>query len=191
MVVSSTKSNSSSSSTSSFRSGVMMDTLEAFGDLPSRGKVVERLGFVPFFPLLPLKGDSARFNRGEVWGDVEDFLIVGVNSHTLWDFLCISSWESTNILCLSGLRGCVTEGELGGVVMFCMEPGGEELGVMWTMEIGPGEVLRARGDTGVVCLRCLSDLITFLLNFSLKESALCGEEGSFGDGVPLDELSRV
>ena len=53
--------------------------------------------------------------------------------------------------------------------------------------IGPGDVLRASGETGV-CLRCRSDdLIIFLRNFSLKESERWGEEGCFGEGVPLDE----
>lgn len=78
--------------------------------------------------------------------------------------------------------------------MFCMEPGGEEFGVMCEMVMGPGEVLRASGDTGG-CLRCLSeDLIIFLLNLSLKESERWGDEGSLGEGVPLDEcpgLSRA
>lgn len=86
-------------------------------------------------------------------------------------------------------------GELGGVapVMFCMEPGGEELGVTCVMVMGPGEVLRANGDTGV-CFRWRSDdLMIFRRSLSLKESDLCGEEGSLGDGVPLEEcpgLSR-
>lgn len=45
-------------------------------------------------------------------------------------------------------------GEFGGVapVMFCMDPGGEELGVTCVMVMGPGEVLRASGETGV-CFR--------------------------------------
>ena len=94
------------------------------------------------------------------------------------------------MLCRSGLRGKVeTGGELGGVgpVMFCMEPGGEELGVVCVIVIGPGDVLRASGETGV-CLRCLSDdLIIFRLSLSLMESERCGEDGSFGEGVPLDE----
>ncbi len=60
-------------------------------------------------------------------------------------------------------------GELGGVVMLCMEPGGEEFGVTRVMVMGPGEVLRAKGETGG-CLRCLSVDIIFLRIFSLKES---------------------
>ena len=90
-------------------------------------------------------------------------------------------------------------GEFGGVVpvivMFCIEPGGEELGETALTVAGPGEVLRARGETGVVCFRWRSDdLITLRLNLSVKESERCGVEGSFGEGVPLDEcpgLSRV
>ena len=80
-------------------------------------------------------------------------------------------------------------GELGGVPLlrFWMEPGGEEFGVsIW--ESATGEVLRASGDTGVCFLH--GDDFIFLLKRairSLMESERCGEEGSFGEGVPLDE----
>ena len=82
-------------------------------------------------------------------------------------------------------------GELGGVgpVILVIEPGGEEFVIV----MGPGEVLRARGETGVVCFLCLSEVFIFLRNLSLKESERCGEEGSLGEGVPLEEcpgLSR-
>lgn len=80
----------------------------------------------------------------------------------------------------SGLRERDVGGELGGValpviVMFCIEPGGEEFGVMGVTVMGPGDVLRASGDTGVVCFRCRSDedlIIILRLNFSVKESDL-------------------
>lgn len=65
----------------------------------------------------------------------------------------MTSWDSVIMLCRSGLLGRLG-GELGGVavlLMFCMEPGGEEFGVM-TWDRATGEVLRARGDTGV-CFR--------------------------------------
>jgi len=69
----------------------------------------------------------------------------------------------------------VVGGELGGVfpviTIFCMEPGGEELGDTGLTVAGPGEVLRARGETGVVCLRWRSDdLMTLRLSLSVKES---------------------
>ena len=70
-------------------------------------------------------------------------------------FLCMTSCDSVIMLCCSGLLGRLG-GELGGVavlLMFCMEPGGEELGVMmWKRAMGGPWVLRARGDTGV-CFR--------------------------------------
>lgn len=99
------------------------------------------------------------------------------------------------MLCLSGLRVRDVGGEVGGVappvlLMFCMEPGGELLGVIGVMVMGPGDVLRARGETGVVCFRCRSDedlIIILRLSFSVNESVLCGVDGSFGDGVPLEE----
>lgn len=60
--------------------------------------------------------------------------------------------------------------------------------------MGPGDVLRASGETGV-CLRIRwsDDLIIFLRILFLKDSERAGEEGSFGEGVPLEEypgLSR-
>lgn len=98
----------------------------------------------------------ARLSSGEVWGEeLECFLMDSASSHTLCDFLCMSSCESTNILCRSGRRGKVTGGGFRGVapVKFIVEPGGEEFGVLLcVMVMGPGEVLRASGDTGV-CLR--------------------------------------
>lgn len=69
----------------------------------SRGSVTERLGLLPL-PLLR-EGDRARFSKGEVWGKDEGFLSAEVSSHTLCDFLWVSSCESTNMLCRSGLRG--------------------------------------------------------------------------------------
>ena len=78
------------------------------------------------------------------------------------------------MLCLSGLLGRLG-GELGGVgvLMFCMEPEGEELGVM-TWERATGEVLRARGDTGVCFRLRWSDFIpaSLFIILSLKESDL-------------------
>lgn len=78
------------------------------------------------------EGDIARLSNGDVWGDVEVFFAAAESSHTLCDFLCVRSWESTNMEWRSGRRGNVTGGELGGVPpdMFCMDPGGEEFGVM-------------------------------------------------------------
>ena len=88
------------------------------------------------------------------------------------------------MLCRSGLRGCVG-GELGGVPLkFCVDPGGEEFGVSFCVR-ATGEVLLARGETGVCFLRGVG-LIIFL-TLSLNDSDLCGEEGSFGEGVPLEE----
>lgn len=88
------------------------------------------------------------------------------------------------MLCRSGLRGCVG-GELGGVPLkFCVDPGGEEFGVSFCVR-ATGEVLLARGETGVCFLRGVG-LIIFLI-LSLNDSDLCGEEGSFGEGVPLEE----
>lgn len=85
-------------------------------------------------------------------------------------------------------------GELGGVlmgaalVMFCMDPGGEELGETGTTVAGPGDVFLAKGETGVVCFRWRSDvLMTLRLNLSVKESDRCGVEGSLGEGVLLDD----
>ena len=70
-------------------------------------------------------------------------------------------------------------GELGGVappvtVMFCMEPGGEVFGVMGAKVMGPGDVLRASGETGVVCFRCRSEVLIIILrlSFSVNESVL-------------------
>ena len=53
------------------------------------------------------------------------------------------------MLCLSGLLGRL-EGEIREqcLVMFCMEPGGEELGVM-TWDRTTGEVFRVRGNIGI------------------------------------------
>lgn len=98
------------------------------------------------------------------------------------------SWESI-ILCRSGLFGRLG-GELGGVeeLIFCMDPGGEEFGVI-TWERATGEVLRASGETGVCFRLRWSDFIPENLFFilSVKESVLRGEDGSLGEGVPLDE----
>ena len=86
-------------------------------------------------------------------------------------------------------------GELGGVIVdkFCVDPGGLQLGVIiW--ESATGEVERARGDTGVCFLRdgtltpfwnaravvIRSTLLSFI------DSDRRGEEGSFGEGVPLE-----
>lgn len=110
----------------------------------------------------------ARLSNGDVFG--EDFLGTGgVSSQALYDFLCTSSFESTNMLCRSGLLDCVG-GELGGVHKFCADPGGEELGVIFC-ERGTGEVLLARGETGVCFLRGTGFVIIFLI-LSLKESDL-------------------
>ena len=93
------------------------------------------------------------------------------------------------MLCLSGLRlGLV--GELGGVVPLTLgiDPGGKELGV--TLCTTPtGEVFRANGDMGV-CLFCLSVPNRMLIR-CLNESERCGEEGSLGEGVPLDECPEL
>ena len=78
-------------------------------------------------------------------------------------------------------------GELGGVppVRFCIDPGGEEFGVM-TCDSATGEVLLASGETGV-CFLLRSPGLIILVMRSLKDSDRLGEEGSFGDGVPLEE----
>ena len=113
----------------------------------------------------------------------------------LMDFLCVSSVDSNIPWCLSVLRP-VIGGELGGVIVdkFCVDPGGLQLGVIiW--ERATGDVERARGDTGVCFLRdgTLTPLLkarvvvilsTLLLSFI--DSDRRGEEGSFGEGVPLE-----
>lgn len=48
---------------------------------------MDRLGLVPFFRS---EGESARLSKGEVCGELEDFL-TGEDSQTLWDFLCSKS----------------------------------------------------------------------------------------------------
>ena len=68
-----------------------------------------------------------------------------------------------------------------------MDPGGDEFGVM-TWVSATGEVLRASGETGVCFRLRWSDFIP--VNFfilSVKESVLRGDEGSLGEGVPLEE----
>ena len=64
-------------------------------------------------------------------------------------------------------------GEMGGValpvtVIFCVEPGGEVLGVIGARLTGPGDVLRASGETGVVCFRCRSDDFIIIRRFHLS-----------------------
>ena len=96
------------------------------------------------------------------------------------------SWDSMIMLCRSGrVRWCVG-GELGGVLVlrFCVDPGGEELGVS-ICERATGEVLLASGDTGVCFLLRGINLILAILSFN--ESERCGDEGSLGDGVLLEE----
>ena len=82
-------------------------------------------------------------------------------------------------------------GELGGVVKeaelrFCTEPGGEEFGVMICAR-ETGEVLRARGDTGVGRLRG----VILDTSFCLKDSVLAGDEECFGEGVLLEEWPEL
>ncbi len=62
----------------------------------SRGRVIDLRGLAPFFRTS--EGERARFNKGEVWGELGGFLMAGVNSLTLCDFLCRRSCESTNML---------------------------------------------------------------------------------------------
>ena len=83
---------------------------------------------------------------------------------------------------------------MGGVVKepelrFCMEPGGEELGVMICAR-ETGDVLRARGDTGVGRLLGVVGLIIFETRF-LKDSVRAGEAECFGEGVLLEEWPEL
>ena len=84
-------------------------------------------------------------------------------------------------------------GELGGVVKdevrFWTEPGGEELGVR-TCVRETGEVLRARGETGVGLLRGVVGFMIFVIRF-LKDSERAGEEECLGEGVLLEECVCV
>ena len=132
--------------------------------LADRGKDSDLFGM---YNLFLSEGDMALLSNGDVFG--EDFFGTGgVSSQALYDFLCTRSLESTNMLCRSGLLDCVG-GELGGVLKFCADPGGEELGVIFC-ERGTGEVLLARGETGVCLLRGTGFIIFRIL--SLKESDL-------------------
>ena len=69
---------------------------------------------------------------------------------------------------------------------FCTEPGGEELGVMICAR-ETGEVLRARGDTGVG--RLLGVILD--TSFCLKDSVLAGDEECLGEGVLLEEWPEL
>lgn len=68
---------------------------------------------------------------------------------------------------------------------FCTEPGGELLGVMICAR-ETGDVLRARGDTGVGRLLGVVGLIILDTRF-LKDSVRAGEDECFGEGVLLEE----
>ncbi len=79
------------------------------------------------------------------------------------------------------------------LLTFGIEPGGEQLDG-GLCPIPTGEVLRARGDTGVCLLLLLVPPPIMLASLCLNESERCGEDGCLGEGVPLDEcpgLSRV
>ena len=137
-------------------------------------------------------GDIALCSNGDVLGEV----CLGVGrSHTLCDFLCMTSCDSVIMLCRSR-RLQYMGGELGGVVRFWMEPGGELFGVrIWLRETG--EVLRASGETGVASGetgvgRRLGVLGLIILDTRfLNDSLRAGEEECLGEGVLEEEWLAV